>query len=720
MRKIYFFITTLLLMLYGTNANAQKVVEPYSFKAFTPPISFEQASARADALLSKMSLEDKAEFISGYNLFFIKGFEKYNIPQLYLSDATQGAHIRKELSSLIEKSTAFPSPLALTATWNPQLAHEYAKSIGEECRVGDIAVLLGPGMNIYRQSQNGRNFEYFGEDPFLAARMIENYVVGMQSTGTIATLKHFLCNNTDYCRRMTNSIVSERTLHEIYLPAFQAGVNAGALAVMTSYNKVNGEWAGQSNYVINKLLRGDLGFKGLVMSDWWSTWNPEKTIKSGLDLEMPGPFTPEGPELKELGNIYVKTNALRLLNEKKVSEADMNRMAKNIMTTCISMGLYDRPVKDLTYLSSYPKHAEIALQTAREATVLLRNEKNILPLQPSDNKILLVGIGNYVNDIARGGGSAEVEGYDQVSMLKALKNEFGDRISFKQNPSESDVKNASTVLISIGTSDSEGYDRPYQLPDSVNNKILTLASLNARTIVIVNAGGGIEMTPWNKKVAGIIFAWYPGQNGHIALAEILSGKTNPSGKLPITLEKKFEDSPGFGYMPAGEKFYTGWERDMDLKRSLINIEYKEGVLVGYRWYETKKIEPLYHFGYGLSYTTFAYSNLSVSTKKFSTTDKIQVEFTLTNTGKVAGDEIAQLYVHDKKASVVRPIKELKSFSRVNLQAGESKRVKMELTAKDFSFYDEKTSKWVAESGDFEILIGCSSNNMILKQSVTLQ
>lgn len=719
-KSFYLLLATGLLAIGCSGPGSQTVVEPYQFKPFTPPVSLEEADKRADAIVAKMSIEEKAQLIGGYNLFFIKGFEKYKIPQLYLSDATQGAHIRKELSSLMEKSTAFPSPIALTATWDPQLAHEYAKSIGEECRVGDIAVLLGPGMNIYRQSQNGRNFEYFGEDPFLAARMIENYVVGMQSTGTMTTLKHFLCNNTDYSRRMTNSIVSERALHEIYLPAFKAGVDAGALAVMTSYNKVNGEWAGQSSYAINKLLRNDLGFKGLVMSDWWSTWDPEKTIKSGLDLEMPGHAIDEIPPLKELGDIYVKTNALRLLKEGKVTEADINRMAKSIIRACIAMGLYDRPVKDTTLIANYPKHAEVALQTAREAMVLLRNENNILPIKSSAKNILLVGIGKYVNDIARGGGSAEVEGYDQISMLSALKKEFGDKITYTQTPTDQQLKDAEIVIISIGTSDSEGWDRPYQLSDSINNALLNVATKNKNTVVIVNAGGGVEMTPWNTKVAAILYAWYPGQNGHTALAEILSGKTTPSGKLPITLEKKFEDSPGANYIPKGEKLYTGWAGDFDLKRSIIDINYSEGVLVGYRWYETKKIEPLYNFGFGLSYTTFKYSNLSVSKTSFTKNDKLIVEFTLTNTGKTDGDEVAQLYVHDVKASVERPVKELKGFARVSLKAGESKLVKMELSAKDFSYYDEKTSSWLAEPGDFEILVGGASNNTVLKKTITLQ
>ncbi len=249
------------------------------FNPFIPPVDFEEASEVADSLLNKLSLEEKIELVGGYNYFFIEGYEQYNIPQLYLSDATQGVHIRTDLPNPLNKSTAFPAPICLSSTWNTNLAHDYSRSIGEECRTGGIAVLLGPGMNIYRISQCGRNFEYFGEDPFLSSRMIENYVAGVQNTGTIATLKHFVCNNTDFYRRTSNSIVDERTLHEIYLPPFKAGINAGAMAVMTSYNQLNGEWCGQSEFVIKQLLRKELGFKWLVMTDWWSVYDPVKLIE---------------------------------------------------------------------------------------------------------------------------------------------------------------------------------------------------------------------------------------------------------------------------------------------------------------------------------------------------------------------------------------------------------------------------------------------------------
>jgi beta-glucosidase len=695
-------------------------MENYNFKPFRTPVSLDIADKRADSILSLMTLSEKIKMIGGHNSFYTKGYKKYNIPAFCFSDATQGVHIRKDLASSIKKSTAFPCPLALTATWNPALAFQYARSIGEECRANDIAVLLGPGMNIYRVSQNGRNFEYFGEDPFLAARMVENYVVGMQSTGTITTLKHFLCNNTDFHRRCTNSVVDERTLHEIYLPAFKAGIDAGAMAVMTSYNQLNGEWTGQSDYVINRLLKKELGFKGLVMTDWWSVYDPEKVIKSGQDLEMPGEADQNIPDLITLGDIYVRTNAIRLIKEGKVTEADINRMAKNSMRAFIAMGLYDRPVKDESYLQKFPEHEKVALETAREAIVLLRNEKNILPLSNSATKNILI-VGEFAKKIARGQGSAEVKGYNSIKMVDALRTEFGPSLSYAKNPTDAQIKAAGFVVVSVGTIDSEGWDKDFSMTDKCNALVERVVNLNKNMVVVVNAGGGLKMTEWNKKVPAILYAWYAGQNGYTALAEILSGKINPSGKLPISIEKKFEDSPAADYIPKGMKLYKGWIGDIIGPRiPVFDINYKEGIFVGYRWYEAKKIEPLYPFGFGLSYTTFEYSNLKVSTPEIEKTDNVTLEFNLKNTGKRSGAEVAQLYVQALNSSVERPVKELKAFAKVELQPGESKQVTLHLNNSDFAFWDVKSHGWVVEAGNYNLFIGSASDNIKLTGMITIK
>ncbi len=713
-----YFLTIIMVFIMVSNSIPQIYSNPdYQYKPFEPPVDIKTVEERAEKIISEMTLEEKIQLVGGHNFFYVKGFEKYGIPQFYLSDATQGVHLRKELSSSLDKSVAFPCPLALTATWNPQLAYEYARCIGEECRAGDIAVLLGPGMNIYRISQNGRNFEYFGEDPFLAARMIENYIVGVQSTGTIATLKHFLCNNNEYHRRTTNAIVDERTIHEIYTPAFKAGIDAGAMAVMTSYNQVNGEWAGQSKFVIDTLLRKSLGFKWLVMSDWWSTWDPEKTIKSGLDLEMPGDPLMDKPAFQKRGDITVKKNAMKLLNEGKISESDINRMAKNIIKTFIAMGLYDRPVKDLQYLNNFKHHEEIALQTARESIVLLKNRNNLLPVS-SNKKILLTG--DFVETLPGGGGSANVEGYDIITMYEALKNKFGDMITHIKEPTDEEIKNADVVFLSAGTLDSEGWDRPFPLPQEMEENILRITSLNPNTVVIVNSGSGIRMTDWYEKAGAILYAWYPGQKGNIALAEVLAGNFNPSGKLPMTIEKEFKDSPGYGYIPENADLNTNWDDDLNMDSPINNIEYKEGILVGYRWYDAKKIEPLFPFGYGLSYTEFKYDNLKIEPSLFDGNGKVKVFFDITNAGNYDGAEIAQLYVKDIESSVLRPEKELKGFKKVFLKSGETKKVEIEITEKDLSYWDTKTGNWKAEAGDFEILIGASSRDIKLKGKLTLR
>jgi beta-glucosidase len=669
-------------------------------------VSYEDADKRASDVLAKLSLDEKLQLISGHNSFFIKGYPQYGMPELYLSDATGGVNIRRNLSQQLEKSTAFPAPIGLAATWNPALAYNYAHSIGEECRAGGVAVLLGPGMNIYRQSQCGRNFEYFGEDPFLVSRMIERYVTGVLDAGTIPTLKHFFANNTDYHRRTSNSVLDERTMHEIYLPGFKAGVDAGAMAVMTSYNQVNGEWAGQSEFVIAEVLRKELGFRWLVMTDWWSVWDAEKIIKSGQDLEMPG-------------EKFIKSDALRLLKTGKVTEAQVNRMAKSIIRTCIAMGLYDRPVKDESLLDKFPEHEKAALQTAREAVVLLKNKDGLLPLKKGvSKKIILTGL--FVENLPRGGGSAEVEGYNTITMLQALKATYGDGLEYVKSPTDVQISAADVVLFSTGTLDNEGWDRPFALSEKDEAQVKRAVTLNPRTVVIVNSGGGIKMADWNEKAVAIVYAWYPGQTGNRALAEILSGEVNPSGKLPITIEKRFEDSPGADYMPKGEHLYAGWEQDNNMGHAVYRIEYKEDVFVGYRWYEAKKIQPLYAFGHGLSYSKFEYSDLKISPAVIRPEGRVTVEFKITNTGSVAGEEVAQLYTRDVEASVPRPEKELKGFSKIALKPGESRSVRIRVTGRDLGFWDIQQHNWKTEPGEFRILVGGSSDQIVLQGAFSVE
>jgi beta-glucosidase len=703
--KIFIFAFTLALIVI----NSQMKGQSFNMKkeAFQP-LSYESADKKADSVLALMTTEEKIAYIGGDRSFFLRPIPRLNLSEVYMTDATQGVHIRdkfrdNDLSKYqLEKSTAFPCPLALTATWNTALANTYATAIGEECRGGGIGILLGPGMNCYRISQCGRNFEYFGEDPFLRSRFIEAFVKGVQSTGTVATLKHFVANNTEFFRRKSNSIIDERTLHEIYLPPFKAGIDAGAQAVMTSYNLLNGEWCGESEYVINTVLRKQLGFRWLVMTDWWSVYNGEKVVKSGQNLEMP-----QAVALKDIQT---------LLNDGKVKMEDIDRMVKSILRTYFAMKLSDQKM-NLPDSAMYNDHESIALQTAREGIVLLKNDNNILPLKKDVKKILLTG--EYVVKLAIGGGSAEVKGFNHRLIIGELKAEFGDRLVYEKNPSIEQIKSADVVLCNVGTDDSEGRDRPFALPENQEKRVLDCVNNNQNTIVIVTSGSGIRMTNWNSKAKALLYAWYPGQIGNKALAEILSGKTNPSGKLPISIEKEFKDSPGFGYIPAGEELMKEWNGKKEKDHSVFDVNYKEGIFVGYRWYESKKIETLYPFGFGLSYTSFDYSNLTVSKETISEKDTLTVSFTVKNSGSRKGMEIAQVYVEDVESSVPRPIKELKAFKKVELNIGETVGVQVKLAKQAFAFWNPKTNDWYVEKGKFVIHIGAATNDIRLSKEIVI-
>ena len=702
------FLTSLFVFLFISFFQKVKSQEADN-NTYVTPVSYQEADQRANDILKKLTIDEKIKLVGGYSRFFINAIPEKGIPYIFMTDATQGVRLDQNIKDTtivkrLTKTTAFPCPILLSSTWNTKLAELYAKCVGEECKAAGAEFLLGPGMNIYRISQCGRNFEYFGEDPFLTSRMIENYVVGIQSTGTAATLKHFVCNNTDFYRRRSNSIVDERTLNEIYLPGFKAGIEAGAMAVMTSYNKLNGEWCGQSSSVINDILRKQLGFKWLVMTDWTSVYDGEKVIRSGQDLEM--------PELKAL------KNAKNLLDSGKVNEAEIDNMVRYMLRTCIAMGFYDRPIQDTTFRPDYVAHEKIALDVAREGIVLLKNEGNILPVkQNADLKI--VALGKYMKELAHGGGSAYVKGYNNITLADALRSEFGNQIEFIDSLSEPEIASADMVFLSIGTFDTEGADRSFDLPANDLQTINRVLDLNDKTVVIVNSGGGINMSQWIDKATAILYAWYGGQTGNKAIAEILSGKVNPSGKLPISIERKFEDSPGYGYIPADWHLYNG-KTDDQFTHQEFDITYKEGIFVGYRWYENKNIKPQFPFGYGLSYSKFTYNNLKVSIKNFKETDMVVVSFTIKNVSETTGIEIAQLYIQDVECSLPRPFKELKGFQKVALKAGESKEVKLALTIKDFSYWDPDKHQWVADPGKFIIHIGPSSENILLKQTVFLQ
>ena len=665
-------------------------------------VDWEEAYALADKKLAELTMEEKKNFMLGHSDFYFYGVPEKGIPFLYLTDATQGVHIRRNLQDTtlvkqLEKSTAFPAPVMLAATFNTDLAKMYGCSVGEECRAGGIELLLGPGVNIAKNAQNGRNYEYFGEDPFLSGQMAANYITGLQSTGTAACMKHFIGNETEFYRRRANSLIDERALHEVYMAPFRAGIDAGVGYVMTSYNLLNGEWSGQSKYVVDTLLRQDLGFKGSVMSDWASVYDGRKIILSGQNTVMPG-------------HPHERKALIRALDSGDVTEKDVDAMIRPVLAAGYAFGFYDRPKYKPELLSKYPEHVEVSYNTAKEGVVLLRNN-GVLPIV-GDKKILVVG--KYLDSDPRHneyseGSSGDVEGYDVLTLRSALKDKFGDRLSFAENPSADQIKGCDVVLAVVGSVDLESFERPFALTDDQESMVMKCVDNNPSTVVLVMSGSGVRMSKWNDKTAGIMYIWYPGQIGSKAIAEILAGEVNPSGKLPVTIDRNFSDSPASKIMPKGAQFYT--KSYMAYNEGLIkiyDIPYFDSVLVGHRWYEAKGLKPLYAFGHGLSYTSFDLSNPSVKVNG----NEIKVKVTVRNTGERDGAEVVQVYVGEDSPTVVRPVKEFKAFKKVTVPAGKSEKIELILNRNDLSFWNDKTHNWQVNPGKYTIYIGNASDNIL--------
>ena len=702
MKKIFI---SLLAIAVATAAFAQKKSEM---------MSWEEATAKAAEVLSTLSLEEKIEMTHGHNKFFLPGAPAKGLPHVFMVDASAGVRINHSIPDQNEvrhpeKTTQFPANIMLASTFNTELAKCYGEAVGYETRMAGAGVLLGPGMNIYRTSQCGRNFEYFGEDPYLAAQMVSNYVTGMQGTGTMACLKHFLCNNTELYRRISNSVVDERAIMEIYTPAFKAGIDAGAGSVMTAYNLVNGEWAGQSKYVITDLLRGTLGFKGMVMTDWRSVFDWKKLVLSGQNVEMPG-----------MPNEYYHINSVRgLLKSGELTEKNIDDMIRPMVAACIRFGLYERfkngqPNED-ALKAKFPHHEQVSYQTAAEGTVLLKNN-GILPLKEGQ-RVLLVG--RWAKVAPQGGGSSKVKGFNHVTSEEALLNSLRAQVTAVEKPNFIQLQKADIVVVATGTYDRESQERPFAMMEEDEALVRMACAANKNVIVLVLSGSGVDMRAWNDKASAIIYGWYPGQAGMQAIADIMVGKINPSGKLPATIEKSFKDSPAYGMVPEGVKL--GYDvrnlNEMWIAPRTYDVEYKESVLVGYRWYEAKGIAPLYPFGYGLSYTTFELSKAKAA-KQISAEKPLKVTVRLENTGKMAGAEVVQLYVSENNPTVLRPKKELKAFKKVHLEAGEKTTVTFELKHSDLAFWNDKTHAWEVNKGGYTLHLGNSSAN--ISQTLTVE
>ncbi len=680
--------------------------------------------ARAQDVIKRLTFQEKLMLTGGWNNMYFPAVERLGLPPIYFADASQGINLRNSDSDFatsgvcirVEKSTAFPSTLALAATWNTDLAYSYAQSISEECKAWGINVLLGPGLNMYRNAAGGRNFEYMGEDPFLTSSMSVRYVKGLQSLGTIATVKHFIGNEQELARHVINIKISERALREIFLPPFEASIKeAGALAVMTGNNQVNGIPGAANKPLTGDVLRREYGFKGIVMSDWAnsSMW-PERhhlELTSGHSLLM---------SKNDLFANYIQQEAKEHPRKKAELEKQLEEMVFYNLYAFFKSGVYDRAYRDPSLLKKFENHKKIARQTAEESITLLKNQDEILPVLPDKvKKIVVLGTEEALT-VATGKGSGSVEGYDHIDYLSGLKKVYGTRVIHGPNISDGEISSADVVFYFINKAGSEGLDIDFNLPQ-VDDLVSGYAKLNPHLVVIYSGGNGMAM-PWLAKTKGLIFAHLLGQERGWALANIISGKVNPSGKLPFTIEKDFNDSPArdFNKMSDGKLYWLGRgkdSRDMRVKFGELELPYHEGVYVGYRWYEKKRIEPQFPFGFGLSYTTFAYTNMHSSSKRITKEKPISVSFTVTNTGAVAGAEAAQVYVTDVESTVDRPVKELKGFSKVFLKAGESKKVDLRINWQDLAYWSEKEHQWKVEPGTFIIGAGSSSKN--IQQKITV-
>jgi beta-glucosidase len=836
-RRVFLFIRTAILVV---------LVLPLAQSAVgqTARPSADETEKRVDALLGKMTLDEKITLIGGVNDFYIRPIERLGIPALRMSDGPLGVHD-------YGPTTAYPAGIALAASWDTALAERVGTMMGKDARARGVHFILAPGMNIYRTPMNGRNFEYLGEDPYLASRMAVSLIRGIQAQGVIATAKHFAANNQEYGRMDHNSDVDERTLREIYLPAFEASVKEAKVgAVMDAYNLVNGVYMTQNGFLNETILRKQWKFDGIMMSDWGATHDGIAAANGGLDLEMPSAL------------FMNKQTLLPAIQRGEVSEATIDEKVRHILFKAIQFGFYDREQTDLTIPVYSQEGREVALEEARSGMVLLKNEGNLLPLDRTKIKSIAVLGPDAYPAVIGGGGSSLTKPFNSVSYLEGISNYLGrnvsvlyaaeavpldaianqtdfvtipggghglkgeyfnneelqgepalvrsdERVNFHWGegsyadngpvdhfsvrwtgyyvpPTEDDYRfyvsaddgarlyindtrviddwqrhsetldifskhlqagklykirleyfenvgtatvrfgvaaptraldaetkalasKADAVILCVGfdpATESEGGDRTFRLPGGEDALIQQIAEVNKNLIVVLTAGGNVDMTSWIDRVPALLHAWYPGQEGGTALAQILFGDVSPSGKLPASFERRWEDNAAFAsYYPK-----SGTKR----------VEYKEGIFVGYRHFDRAEVKPLFPFGYGLSYTTFEYSDLKVTPASANLSAPVTVSFNVKNTGSRAGAEVAEVYVGDSHASVPRPVKELKGFAKVYLQPGETKQVTVSLDRRAFSFYDVEKADWKAEPGKFSILVGSSSAKMELQGDFTLR
>ncbi len=708
---------------------------------------------RVEDALSRMTLEEKVAMCHAQGKFSSPGVPRLGIPEIWMSDGPHGVRAEVNWNDwgyanwTNDSITAFPALTALAATWNPEMSAIYGKNVGEEARYREKDVLLGPGVNIYRTPLNGRNFEYMGEDPYLAGEMVVPYIQELQKNGVAACVKHFALNNQEKWRGNINVKLSDRALYEIYLPAFKRAVQDGkAWSIMGAYNQVWNEHCCHNQRLLNDILRGEWGFDGVVITDWGGAHDTKQAALNGLDIEM-GSFTNGLTSEAEFGynDYYLADPYLNMMKNGEVPESTVDDKARNILRLIFRTAMdTDKPFGSIVT----PEHYAAAKQIGDESIVLLKNN-GLLPLQPGKYKKILVVGENAVRKLNFGGGSSELKVKDMFTPLDAIRNLYGDDVKYAEGyrtgrwmydhedviPAEilDSLRNEAVALakdadavIYIGGLNKNGFQdcestdrREYNLPWGQDKLIEELAAANPN-LLVANISGNAYAMPWIDKVPAVLQSWYLGTMIGPSMVDVISGKTNPSGKLPFSFPKKLEDN---GAHHFGEISYPGIEGATagnaadDLKGADVSAgndpqqEYLEDIFVGYRWHDTKKIPALFPFGYGLSYTTFKYDKPTASAKEMTADGTITVTVPVTNTGNVEGKEIVQLYIQDEKSSLPRPLKELKGFKKVNLAPGQTAEVSFIITPDDLKFFDDSKHEWIAEPGKFKAMIGASSTDI---------
>lgn len=680
-------------------------------------------AAKINSLIQQMTLEEKVHMIHASSSFTSGGIPRLGIPELVTSDGPHG--VRPEHgrdwnldNNSLDSGTYLPTGVCLAATWNPKLGYAFGSVLGSEAKFRGKNVMLGPGINIIRTPLNGRNFEYQSEDPYLVSKMAVGYIKGVQDQGVSACVKHYLANNQELRRHTIDVQMSERALREIYLPGFKAAVQeAGVNTLMGSYNKFRGQWASQNHYLLNQILKKEWGFKGLVMSDWDAVNNTMQALWSGLDLEM-------GTDLHMLpnpdyGKFFMGDTVISLVKSGRVPEYIVDEKVRRILYVMYKTGMIDAVKTKGEYNTK--AHQQTAANVAEEGIVLLKNKNKILPLNKAAVKSIAVIGYNAVRKQSMGGGSSQIRAFYEITPLEGIKYIAGKNIQVNYAPgyeirrgavaNEAMIKeavqaaSASEIVIIVGgwthgfdysvwqdnAYDAEDYDKPdIFMPFGQDELIKAVLKVNPRTIVVLMGGGAIDMSQWVDQTPAIIQAWYAGMEGGNALAKIIFGAINPSGKLPMTFPKKLEDHPAH---KLGE--YPG---------DTSTVHYFDDIYVGYRYFDTWKVEPQFAFGHGLSYTQFEYSNFKLTANGKGAT----INFTIKNTGKVAGAEVAQVYVKPERSLLPRPEKELKGFDKVFLQPGQSKNVIISLDENAFQYFNDIENKWVMEKGTYAIMVGSSS------------